>query len=242
MNKKPLLSALLALSLLCACKGTTTIVENNVGSFHGNVALVSAIGDTLSNYAGTTIQIQGTAFQATSIANGDWQIDNVPAGIYNILMTKPGFDTLIIPQYQFSGAGTSFLVGNAIQALPMDSLVFSLTNTIENNYGDSGYLALLTITGKLAGPDSLVQAQFNIKFGAADSGGSDINTYIVNGQIPAGISRGYTVGNVANAYKSGTVVSVWSLVWGRFPNSFASYAHFQQAVSPYSVKRTFILP
>jgi hypothetical protein len=244
MKTRIILSLLLGLALVAGCKNTTTVENSDVGSFRGNVALLTAEGDTLSNYAGATAQIQGTTFHATSNAAGDWEIDNVPAGIYNILLTKPGFDTLIIPQYQFSGAGTSFVVGTAIQAIPQDSMVITLNNTIEEYYDSAhtSYLGLLTITGNLAGPDSLLQASFDLAFGPADSNGSTINTYIVNRQVPPGTSRGYSVNTDGDSYKSGTVVTVSSSVWAVFPKNFSSYSHFQQAVSSYSVKRTFVLP
>ncbi|HWF45111.1 MAG TPA: hypothetical protein VG537_10760, partial [Candidatus Kapabacteria bacterium] len=217
----------------------STVADNDdLGTLRGNLTLVNVNGDTLSNYAGATVQVEGTSFHAMSNATGDWQIDNVPAGIYNLLLTKQGFDTLIIPQYQFSGAGTSFVIGNAIQEVPMDSLVFSITNTIESTYSDSSYLGLLTMTGELAGSDSLIEARLHIAFGA-DPNGSDINTYLANNQLTQGVARGYTV---PQDYKSGTVVTVWSSVWANIPKNYASYSHYQQSVSPNSVKRTFILP
>jgi len=237
MKIKFVFLSLLAIAIIGGCKNST-VADNDLGTLRGNLALVNVKGDTLSNYAGAMVQIEGTSFQATSNATGDWQIDNVPAGVYNLLLTKSGFDTLIIPQYQFSGAGTSFVINNAIQEVPMDSLVFSITNTIENTYGDTSYLGLLTMNGNLAGPDSLIQARFHIAFGA-DPNGSDINTYLANNQLIQGVSRGYTV---PQDYKSGTVVTAWSFVWANIPKNYASYSHYQQSISPYSVKRTFILP
>jgi hypothetical protein len=248
MKINSLLPLFLALMLFGACKNGTTVVETDTGTFRGNITLFDANGDTLPNYAGATVQIQGTTFQATSSANGDWQINNVPTGIYNILLTKPGFDTLTIPQYQFSGAGTAFIMSTAIQALPMDSLVFSISDSIgyrfspDSNGTDSGYLGILTMTGKLAGPDSLLEARFNIKFGAADSIGSQINTYLVNDQVPTGITKQYACGNAPNYYKNGTIVTVWSIVWAKIPSNFGSFAYFQQAISPYSIQRTITLP
>jgi hypothetical protein len=248
MKIQPVLSCILALALFGACKSSTTVVDDDTGTFRGNVALIDANGDTLPNYSGASVRIQGTTFQATSSVNGDWQINNVPAGIYNILLTKPGFDTLVISQYQFSGAGTSFIMSTAIQALPMDSLVFSISDSIgyrfspDSNSTDSGYLGILTLTGKLAGPDSLLQARFNFKFGAADSTGSQINTYLDNDQVPTGITKEYACGDAPNYYKNGTVVTVWSIVWAKIPSNFGSYTYYQQAISPYSIQRTITLP
>ncbi len=71
MKIKLILPILFVLALFGACKSTTTVVGNSdTGTLKGNVALVNALGDTLPNYAGATIQIQGTSFQATSNTTG----------------------------------------------------------------------------------------------------------------------------------------------------------------------------
>ncbi len=249
MKIKPFLSGILALVLLGACKSSTTVVENDLGTFHGNVALVNASGDTLTNYSGATIQIQGTQFQATSAANGDWQIDNVPAGIYNILLTKPGFDTLVIPQYQFSGAGTSFFESTAIQAIPMDSLAFTITNTGSkfsngfDSHGDSiyGYAGTLTMSGRVFGSDSLEEAHMDVTFGSV---ANPIMTqsptcYIVNDSLP---SNGMIINYQEPPVPSGTVVTVRSYLYA-MPSKVA-FKKFQQATTPYpyNVVRTITLP
>jgi hypothetical protein len=228
---------LLALILLGACKNTTTVVESETGTLQGNVALVTALGDTLPNYAGVTIKIQGTSFEATSNATGGWEMDNVPAGIYNVLLSKPGFDTLTIPQYEFSGAGTSYLVNTGIQALPMDSLVFTVTNTTEDSTA-SNYLGLLSMSGYVSGPDSAVLVQGAI---VASGGISQApGVVLTNGKI-SNLTNG-AIGYNEPPVVSGSVVTLRSYVSANLSIATERFTYFQQATSPFIVVRTIKLP
>ncbi len=237
MNRKSILSVLLALALLGACKTTTTVVGNSdTGTLQGSVALITALGDTLPNYAGATIQIQGTQFHATSNATGGWEIDNVPAGIYNVVLTKPGFDTLIIPQYEFSGVGTSFLMNTGIQALLTDSLVFTVTNTTEDST-QGRYEGVLTWTGYVSGPDSLALVQ-----GVIDASGDGISQpvqiVLINGKIS---NTNAAVGYNEPPVTSGSIVTLRSYLDANLSIAAERFKYFQQATSPIVV-RTIKLP
>ena len=228
---------LFAIAIIGGCK-STTVVENYTGTLRGNVALVDANGDTLLNYAGATAQIQGTSYQATSNAAGDWQVDNIPAGIYNILLTKPGFDTLIIPKYQYSGAGVSFIVSTAIQVLPLDSLVFTLTNTTEEYRHDSNgvyYLGLLNMRGSVSGPGSLLQDILEVSSDSGFTSDGTMTPYLFNDTL-VGAAIGYN----EPPNKSGTFITIRSHLLAR--QSKVVFSYFQQATSPYTVVRTFKLP
>ncbi len=179
MKIQPILSSILALTLLGACKSPTTIVENDIGIMQGKVALFANC-NSVSDASGVTVSIEGTAFSATTNTQGDWTINNVPAGIYNILITKPGFDTDLIAQDQFSGAGTQFLENggirsesplldsvliSSIQITKKDSIqhwdsVISLGNgtydTIPYHFDTVGYEYFLNITFTMQGPDSSI--------------------------------------------------------------------------------------
>ena len=141
MKNIAILSSILALALLGACKSATTIVENDVGIIQGKVAL-SVNCNAFSNDSGATVQIEGTVFSATTNSLGDWTINNVPAGIYNILITKPAFDTDLIPEDQFSGAGTQFNENGSISSFSplLDSVLITsiqITKSDSIRYRDS---------------------------------------------------------------------------------------------------------
>jgi len=238
MKYNSILSILVVLALLGSCKsGTSTGESNNAetGTFKGNVALIKATGDALSSYAGATVQIEGTSFQATSNTTGDWEIDNVPAGVYNLILTKPGFDTLVIPQFQFKGVGTSFVLNSGIQELPMDSLVFTVSNIVEDS-GSAGYLGLLSMSGGVSGPDSLSLTN-GLMVASGEIGQSPIIT-ITNGQI-SNLNKG-AIGYNVPPHNRGGLVGFQSYLYANPPN--AKFTYFQTATSPYIVVRTFRLP
>jgi len=236
MKFHSILSIFVAVALLGSCKSSTSTGESTAvtGTFKGNVALVDARGDTLSNYTGATVNIEGTSFHATSNATGDWEIDNVPAGVYNIILTKPGFDTLVIPQYEFKGVGTSFILSSGIQALPMDSLVFTVSSLIEDSTSD-GYLILLTASGGVSGPDSLFLS--NGIWVASGAIGQSPEITITDGQISG--AKGAIGHNVPTSLRGG-VVTFQSYLYANGPNK--KFTYFQGATSPYIVMRTFTLP
>ncbi len=159
----------------------------------------------------------------------------MPAGIYNVLMWKPGFDTLIIPGYQFNGVGTSFLVNSGIQEIPMDSLVFTVTNTTEDSTA-TYYLGLLTMNGGVSGPDSLalVQGGINASGGINQSG----EVILFNGKIsdPNGL-----IGYNEPPDTSGSIVTFRSYLYANVSIATEHFTYFQQATSPIVV-RTLKLP
>ncbi|HEY3875471.1 MAG TPA: hypothetical protein VGM92_08330 [Candidatus Kapabacteria bacterium] len=174
-----------ALALFAACKSSTQIIENEVGIIRGSVQPYENC-QPLPNRSGATVSIQGTSLSTTSDTVGNWMISNVPAGIYNILITKPGFDTDLITQDQFSGAGTQFQEGQqihletllpdsvlitSIQVTKMDSIryrgdsVVNIRDSLGRLTGDSinyylydtiGYEYPLTVTFTMQGPDSAI--------------------------------------------------------------------------------------
>ena len=237
INSTQVLSLIVAVALLGSCKSATSNVESNAetGTFKGNVALVNARGDTLPDYSGATVSIEGTLFQATSSATGDWEIDNVPAGVYNLILTKPGFDTLVIPQFQTKGVGTSFVLGAAIQALPLDSLVFTVSNIVEDS-SSAGYLGLLSMSGYVSGPDSLSLTEGVIV--ASGEIGQSPTVVITNGQI-TNLNTGAIGYNVPPHIRGG-VVGFQSYLYAS--DAKAKYTYFQRASSPYVLARTFRLP
>jgi hypothetical protein len=236
MKFLPILSILLAVALLGSCKSSTSTGESNAvtGTFKGNVALVDARGDTLPNYSGATVSIEGTSFQATSNDTGEWEIDNVPAGVYNLILTKPGFDTLVIPQYEFTGVGTSFVLSSGIQALPMDSLVFTVSCFLEDSTS-SEYLILLTVDGGVSGPDSLFLSNGTMVASGVIDQSPGIT--IADGQISG--AKG-AIGRSLLPSQRGGVETFQGYLYANPPN--VKFTYFQGATSPYIVVRTFRLP
>jgi hypothetical protein len=211
------------------------VVENTAGTMLGNVALVTARGDTLPSYAGATIQIKGTTFQTTSSATGDWKIENIPAGIYTILLTKPGFDTLAFSNVAFRGVGTSYFLSTGIQEIPMDSLVYTVINTTEDSNVNE-YEGLISMTGNASGPDSAYLSDGLM----AASGGIDqsVSATLTNGQI-TNLVKG-VIGYSEPPDTKGAIVTFRGYMYAN--NPIISFTNFQRATSPYIVERTLTLP
>lgn len=67
--------------------------------------------------------LKGTNFGTTTDSNGMWTLKDVPAGIYSVLATKPGFDTSGYDDQRFSGAGIDFIYDLNVTRMPTDTIV-----------------------------------------------------------------------------------------------------------------------
>jgi hypothetical protein len=101
---------LLIFIFLSGCKtATDPVVTAGSGSLAGTV---KAFGITLAQPVspfGIHISLQATSLQATSDSLGNYHLDNIPAGVYNIIFWKPGFDSMIYPVHHLIGAGTDII-------------------------------------------------------------------------------------------------------------------------------------
>lgn len=66
------------------------IIVPDGGTIHGTVTLTGR-----SNYAGATVTLEGTNFSTVTDSQGNYQFNNVPAGIYNIRVRMPMYLSII---------------------------------------------------------------------------------------------------------------------------------------------------
>jgi hypothetical protein len=85
---------------------------------------------------GINISIQGTAYQAVADTGGHFTINNIPAGVYNIIFWKPGYDSMIYPVHHIIGVGTdiindAYIVQESSDTITMTgvSYVFNVSET-----------------------------------------------------------------------------------------------------------------
>jgi hypothetical protein len=249
MKNKLILSSILALTLLGACKDSTTIVENEVGIIRGTVTLFDINGSALPDRSGAIISIQGTSYQTASQSNGDFQLNNIPAGIYTVIVTKPDYDTELTSSYQFSGAGTQFLQGEVIQAVPFDSLPIvsvSISSTVvktdSNGVRDTIPYYGIHATSTVSGPDSTTLKYYEwLIFDATRDTGSDIINQGILASIP---SKPIMLFDSSGSYyqykymKSGDTVYIETRAVGISPYS----SNYPATFSPYIVRKKIILP
>ena len=75
----------------------------------GTVAAFASGAPVSVSPVGVLVGIQGTPFQATTDTGGHFEIDNIPAGVYNIIFSKPGFDSMVYPVHHLIGAGNDII-------------------------------------------------------------------------------------------------------------------------------------
>jgi len=138
--------ALLAV-LSLSCKQTVVVHDQPyLGEIRGRVIPLDVDWDSLpSLLGGTTVWLKDTKFSTTTDANGNWTLKEVPAGIYSLLFTRPGFDTSFYQDqytanpYRFSGAGVDFLEDAYFVRIPTDTLTLDSAVLGDTNYGYGDY-------------------------------------------------------------------------------------------------------
>jgi len=69
-----------------------------------------------------------TNYNTTSDADGNWRLESVPEGFYDVYFFKPGYDTTIYYAATIVGSGNTYWNSNIIYEIPktkvvLDSLV-----------------------------------------------------------------------------------------------------------------------
>jgi len=107
--------------IIVGCKGDKGAdgksAEILKGSISGFVALADSNGIKMKDNRGATISIDGTNYRAESDSIGKWIIKDVPAGIYILTISKPGYSAYKI-RHSFVGGGDDFLYFHMIGKLP----------------------------------------------------------------------------------------------------------------------------
>ena len=102
----------------------------------GTVAAYGSASPTSLSPTSIHISIQSTSYQAVADTAGHFEIDNIPAGVYNIIFWKPGYDSMIYPVHHIIGVGTdiindAYLVQESTDTIAMTgvSYVFNVSET-----------------------------------------------------------------------------------------------------------------
>jgi hypothetical protein len=104
------------LVLVAGCFGLVACEEDPVsapvgasGEIVGFVTLRDVNGVRRTDMSGVRVTLRGTTFSALTDTNGKWRMTSVPAGIYDLDMSKPAFATNHLRAFQFVGGGTAYL-------------------------------------------------------------------------------------------------------------------------------------
>src|SRR5581483_6366142 len=75
----------------------------------GTVQVFGATSGATMSAAAVHVTIQNTPFEAVTDTGGHFRIENIPAGVYNIIFSKPGFDSMVYPVHHVIGVGTDII-------------------------------------------------------------------------------------------------------------------------------------
>jgi hypothetical protein len=104
---KYFISFLVLLSFLTGCTDQTNSPVLT-GSMTGFVILYNEDGSEANNFSGVYVTLEGTNHFGVSDSSGKFLIQNVSAGIYNIVFSKEGFGTYKIIAQEFTGGGEAY--------------------------------------------------------------------------------------------------------------------------------------
>ncbi len=177
----------------CSSPSDPPAVTSNGEKLTGTVAAYASGAPTSLSPNGIQISIQGTAYQATADTGGHFEIDNIPAGVYNIIFWKPGYDSMIYPVHHIIGAGTdiindAYIVQESTDSITMTGvsyvftvsvtkqvLVYDTTITITDNGG------VYDTTKTWSGHDSTIITYDTVQ---------NSNALIVSGKLTGGLAPG----------------------------------------------------
>lgn len=94
---------------LTACSDDVIVSQGVRPTISGSVTLFFTDSlKTLTDRSGVVATLEGTQFTAVSDTAGKWNIYDVPPGIYTLMQTKPGFDT-VTERIEYPGVGVDFV-------------------------------------------------------------------------------------------------------------------------------------
>ncbi len=123
--------SILVLVLLSGCKSSTEpVTSSGSGSLSGTVKAYGILSAQPVSSSGVEVELQATKYHAISDSLGNFRIDNIPAGVYNIIFSKQGFDSMIYPVHHLIGAGTDIINDAYLIQESNDSILFKIVSSV----------------------------------------------------------------------------------------------------------------
>jgi hypothetical protein len=137
--------------LLFSCK-REIIYEGPTGELAGKITLS---GVNVKDNSGVLVTIDGASptLHTTTNAKGEYSIQNVKTGIYDIVFTKDSFSTFKIISFQFIGGNVpSYVYPRTLYKLPY----FSITDLKVDTGRYNSYNGFVTVSGLLPNSPNIV--------------------------------------------------------------------------------------
>jgi hypothetical protein len=144
-NLSSILICILLSFLLTTCKETSTEPLQPKGIISGDVVQETEAQNIIHNGNGVTVALEGTSFVTSPDSNGHWVIKGVPAGTYNVVLSKNGYGTLKCLGYKFKGTGNSDFGLCTLGQIPSFN-VSTITASIETQNQDD----IVVLSGTLS--------------------------------------------------------------------------------------------
>ena len=97
------------MQVLVGCSNDVVVPQGVRPTIAGSVTLFYTDSNKLfTDKSGVIATLTGTPFSAVSDTGGKWNIYDVPPGIYTVMQTKPGFDT-VTERFEYPGVGVDFV-------------------------------------------------------------------------------------------------------------------------------------
>ncbi len=170
-----------------SCNQYDSPVNAVPGTISGKVNVNDEDGNSLRDLSGVTISLDKTSISTQSNADGTWTLKDVPAGVYSISFSKPGYGLNKVISYNFAGNGDAYLSTTQISAIP------ELTSFVSSTSLDtSNEVRAILIEGAVSKVIDLTMNRTVILFlGRSEAVSSDPATYV--GQslafVPGGTNK-----------------------------------------------------
>ncbi len=136
------LTVIVLFSFFVSC--TETVAPVLTGSISGFVNLYEEDGSQINDKSGVKVSIEGRNNYAYTNNDGRYNLENVKAGIFNIVFEKAGYGPHKIIAREFVGGGDAYLYSIALMVLPS----FNVTSLIITK--TTGSFPYLRMSGNLS--------------------------------------------------------------------------------------------
>lgn len=238
------LTAIALFSFLVSC--TETVAPVLTGNISGFVSLYEEDGTQVNNKSGVKVSIEGRNNYAFTDSNGRYKLENVEAGIFNIVFEKAQFGTHKIIAREFVGGGDAYLYTVELIKLPTFTVTSMTINYITTQP------PYLSIRGNVSDFRNYYRYVL-LFFGKNINVSNDPQNYLHYNSIyvyPDSASYGYSFGDYKNyflsaGFNSGETIyvaaySVSNGYWWGIPDPITGRYYFYNVGTP-PVKSSFVL-
>lgn len=235
------LMVIVLFSFFVSC--TETVAPVLTGSISGFVELYEEDGSRINDKSGVRVSIEGRNNYAYTNNDGRYSLENVEAGIFNIVFEKEGFGLYKIIAREFVGGGETYLYNIGLTKLP----TFNVTSLIITKTITPPYLRM---SGNLSDTRNYYRYVM-LFFGKREDVSSDPKNYLfANTAYVYRDSTSYSISFldkenfIERGFNSGEIVhvAVYSIsygYWGVYDPETGREFFYNVGTSP--VKSSFIL-